>query len=241
MNFIRSYLRYTSHYYYGLLLTIPVFFVYETGIWWLHNVTRFTVRNLIDVLVKWIISHIGASGFFVSTVIVFVLVLMVMRPRAEAIIFRWRYILFLLIESTFYALVFAVGMFYIDRLVLGISFEMQNYLSGIILSCGAGFYEELMFRAVLFGGVLSILHKLLSVERFISWIVAAVVSSVIFSLVHFIGIQADSFAWYPFLFRLAGGLFFCLLYSLRGFAVAVYVHTIYDILISLSIFHQQVQ
>ncbi len=239
MNFIRAYLRFTRHYYYGLLLTLPVFILYEAGIWWLHNYSRFRVRNLIDVVVKYIIQHIGASGFFSATIGIFMLMVLLLRPKRDLIIFRVKYIWIFIIESCFFALAFAVGMYYGEQLVMAVSADLKNYISGVILSCGAGFYEELFFRVCCFGGLYYLAKRVIGIETTISWVIAAVVSSVIFSLAHFIGMVGDMFGWYPFFFRLIGGLYFCLIYYFRGFAVAVYAHAIYDILLVFSLFNRQ--
>ncbi len=236
MNFIRAYLRFTCHYYYGLLLTLPVFVSYETGIWWLHHSSNFHVRNLIDVIFKYIIQHIGALGFFGMSIGVVAFTILLMRPKRDLIVFRWNYLLIFILETSFWALAFAVGMYYAEQYLMAISFEMKNYLSSIILSCGAGFYEELFFRVCCFGGLLYLFRKLLSIEPIVAWLLAAIISSTIFSLVHFIGAVGDTFAWYPFAFRLIGGLYFCIIFHLRGFAVAVYSHALYDIFLIFSLF-----
>ena len=58
---------------------------------------------------------------------------------------------------------------------------------------------------------------------------AAFVSSLIFSAVHYIGPLADDFAIGSFVFRFLAGCYFAAIFRLRGFAVAVYAHAIYDI------------
>jgi len=99
----------------------------------------------------------------------------------------------------------------------------------VVLSLGAGFHEELVFRVLLFGGMIFIGAKVLKASSI--WLVlgAAVVSSLVFSAVHYVGPLADSFTLGSFVFRFLAGCYFAAVYRFRGFAVAVYTHAIYDI------------
>ena len=56
---------------------------------------------------------------------------------------------------------------------------------------------------------------------------AVFVSSLLFSLAHYVG--PEQFGMFSFVFRLLAGALFCGLFLARGFAVAVYTHAIYDI------------
>ncbi len=56
-------------------------------------------------------------------------------------------------------------------------------------------------------------------------------TSILFSAVHYVGGLADDFTLYSFLFRFLAGIFFAVLYYVRGFAVAVYTHAIYDVMV----------
>jgi hypothetical protein len=60
---------------------------------------------------------------------------------------------------------------------------------------------------------------------------AVVVTSLIFSGVHYVGALGDEFTVYSFLFRFVAGVLFAGLFSVRGLAVAVYTHALYDVLV----------
>lgn len=62
-------------------------------------------------------------------------------------------------------------------------------------------------------------------------VVAILVTSFIFSGIHYVGSLADDFTIYSFMFRFLMGIIFAALYYLRGFAVAVYTHAIYDVFV----------
>lgn len=99
----------------------------------------------------------------------------------------------------------------------------------VVLSCGAGVYEELAFRVLLFG----IGSRLLvAMDDWRPWLVKlawAVACAAAFSLWHHTGPMAEPFALEPFLFRTVCGLAFTAIFAFRGFAPAVWTHTLYDV------------
>jgi membrane protease YdiL (CAAX protease family) len=65
-----------------------------------------------------------------------------------------------------------------------------------------------------------------------TWAAVAVtmtVSSLLFALAHHVPPHGEPLAVWPLAFRALAGALFATIYYLRGFAVAVYTHTIYDI------------
>jgi len=103
-------------------------------------------------------------------------------------------------------------------------------LEKLVMACGAGFHEELLFRVVLFGGGAALLRRL-GRSPLRAALVAGVLSSVVFSAVHYVGPMGDSLRATSFVFRFLSGLYLAVVYRLRGFAVAVYTHTFYDLLV----------
>lgn len=99
----------------------------------------------------------------------------------------------------------------------------------VVMSCGAGVYEELAFRVLLFGvGA----RLLVAMDDWRPWLVKlawAVACAAAFSLWHHTGPMAEPFAPEPFLFRTVCGLAFTAIYALRGFAPAVWTHALYDV------------
>lgn len=98
----------------------------------------------------------------------------------------------------------------------------------LVMSAGAGFYEELVFRVALFGGIAWAFVSR-GVPKWRADLAAALVSSILFSLVHYIGALGDPFTLGSFVFRALSGLYLCALFRFRGFAVAVYAHALYDV------------
>ena len=110
---------------------------------------------------------------------------------------------------------------------------IHGVLAGSVMSLGAGFYEELVFRVGLFGLGLPLVRSLFQAKqgtrRIVSWIAWAAVTAALFSGWHYVGEFGDPFELRSFTFRWVCGLVFTVIYAFRGFAPAVWTHTLYDL------------
>src|SRR4051812_40535462 len=101
----------------------------------------------------------------------------------------------------------------------------------IILSIGAGIYEELVFRLM----ILTLLHllflDLLKLRKGLSYLLMVFISSLLFAGYHYLG--SEHFVWQTFAFRTAAGLYFGGVFVFRGFGITAGSHASYDILIVL--------
>jgi membrane protease YdiL (CAAX protease family) len=103
-----------------------------------------------------------------------------------------------------------------------------SYGNQLILSLGAGFYEELFFR-LLMVQALMLLLRVFDLQS--SWFgVAGVIlaSAVLFSLAHHI---AEPFTFGAFFYRTAFGLLMSMLLVFRGFGITAWAHALYDVLV----------
>ncbi|HET9956290.1 MAG TPA: CPBP family intramembrane glutamic endopeptidase [Polyangiaceae bacterium] len=109
----------------------------------------------------------------------------------------------------------------------------NSAFAGAIMSLGAGFYEELVFRVVLFGlGFRLFSHGFpatAAAKRGLFAVMWAVLCALAFSGWHYVGEFGDPFEVRSFVFRWVCGLVFTLIYAFRGFAPAVWTHALYDL------------
>jgi membrane protease YdiL (CAAX protease family) len=101
----------------------------------------------------------------------------------------------------------------------------------IVLSIGAGIYEELVFRLIAFALLSFLISDVLGVPKKRSVVAVFVISSVFFSLYHYLGSEQP--AWYTFVFRTAAGMFFGALYLSRGFGITAGSHAFYDVVVNV--------
>ncbi|MDQ3388473.1 MAG: CPBP family glutamic-type intramembrane protease, partial [Gemmatimonadota bacterium] len=104
---------------------------------------------------------------------------------------------------------------------------------GIVLSLGAGIYEELLFRVLLAGG-LFVLFRQGGLPSARAGVFAAILSALAFSAFHYIGPYGDAWALGSFTFRFLAGLAFSALFLVRGFGITAWTHALYDIFLLLA-------
>jgi hypothetical protein len=226
-------------------LTLPIFLVYHLAVVFLgvQNATDMVTGALLSLSAgdtnKYLLATLAIGVIFAGT--------FALLGRGQA--FRPSKFFQIIVEGTIYA----VGMAVVANFVVGSLFARipslglrdQSRIVGFIMSLGAGFYEELTFRVLLFGLGAKALVWLLGQERmelagtstagrfsFRSWLIMAVwavTCAVVFSGVHYIGPMSDAFQLTSFTFRAVLGLILTLIFVTRGFAAAVWTHAIYDI------------
>jgi hypothetical protein len=213
-----------------LALTLPLFLAYHLGVVFLP------VRNAADLVTRELVvladNNLGAYGALTLGIgSVFVGVLAVLGRHREL---RWQRFFWMLCEGILYAAAVRLAASYlVGKLRLAPGEEPGGVFGGVVLSLGAGFYEEIAFRVILFGLGAKVLRlfaepipelqaRLLS----LGW---AFVSAAAFSAWHYVGALGDPFELRSFVFRWICGLIFTLIYAFRGFAPAVWTHVVYDV------------
>jgi hypothetical protein len=217
-----------------LALTLPIFVAYHLGVAFLP------VRNAADVvthsLVRLADDNLAAyAGLTLTIGVLFVSVLMVLGKGHKLELSRFGLIV---AEGVLYAVAmrfaasFVVGKLHLDAGAQGPLTDIGAF-AGFVMSLGAGFYEEIAFRVVLFGlgaKVIRLFAEPISPERArlipFAW---AFVASLVFSAWHYVGAFGDPFELRSFVFRWVCGLVFTIIYAFRGFAPAVWTHVIYDV------------
>lgn len=103
----------------------------------------------------------------------------------------------------------------------------------VMLSLGAGLYEELLFRVLLVGTLAWAGRRLLGFRPFVAGLWATLLGALVFAAFHYIGPYGDRFEVYSFVFRTIAGLAFSALYLVRGFGITAWTHALYDMFLLL--------
>jgi hypothetical protein len=115
----------------------------------------------------------------------------------------------------------------------------ESLLANIVTGVGAGIYEELIFRLILMCLLMVLLQDLMGLSRTGSITLSVLVSAALFSAHHhviFVNGQLTSsspFSWREFGFRTIAGVYFALLFAIRGFGITAGTHAFYDIMATL--------
>ena len=106
-------------------------------------------------------------------------------------------------------------------------------LAQLVVSLGAGLYEELLFRVLLVGALAWGARTLLGWRATTAGVVATVVGAFVFSAFHYVGAYGDPFELGSFTYRFVGGVAFSALYLTRGFGITAWTHALYDVYVLL--------
>jgi hypothetical protein len=101
----------------------------------------------------------------------------------------------------------------------------------VILSLGAGVYEELVFRLILCTALAMVLRNGLRLSPKLSMLLLVVLSASLFSAYHYLG--SEAFHWRIFVFRMMAGVYFAAIFLFRGFGLTAGSHMSYDLMVAL--------
>jgi hypothetical protein len=105
----------------------------------------------------------------------------------------------------------------------------NHWRSDIVLSLGAGIYEELVFRL----GCFAVLHlffvDFLGVPKRSGILLVVFLSAILFSMYHYLG--SEPFQLRTFAFRTIAGVYFGAIFLCRGFGLTAGSHAAYDVMI----------
>jgi membrane protease YdiL (CAAX protease family) len=213
----------------SLVFLAPLLVGYELGVLLLG------VQNGADAFLAWLLNRLGFSQHFVLPLLTVCLLLGWHHLSRES----WRLSGGVLSAMTAESVLLAVCLRLILLLqgVLSVAFQTPIELSigsqfklavGFL---GAGIYEELLFRLILLSLVAWGFRRA-GTKPWLAMILAAVLTSLVFSAAHYRFISANGypFDWFSFMFRFVAGMFFSVVFIYRGFGIAAGSHAAYDIL-----------
>ncbi|WP_394834121.1 CPBP family glutamic-type intramembrane protease [Pendulispora rubella] len=231
-----------------LALTLPLFLAYHAGVVFLK------IQNATDVVTPTLVQlaegNRGVYLLMTASIGVVFAGIFAWLGRGQA--FRTSKFAQVIVEGALYAIMMRVAgsyvvsnMFAPQASLFGPLFEDKRFV-GMITSMGAGFYEELAFRVVLFGLGAKVLVSLFakqnvqvmnqrvvagtsSFKAFIIMFVWMFAAAALFSGMHYIGALGDKFQMASFIYRMVIGVVLTIIYLTRGFSTAVWAHALYDI------------
>ena len=247
----QSYLNASSAPLTCFLFTLPLFIVYHAGLWWLNNFADLRWANAVDIAIADALGRLGMAGPLLSFILVVVAFLLMHAVSGKS----WKpppaYTWFLMVLES---LVLALPVFMLSRLVvkvvdylpLGLSIvdggeEELSWRANLILSCGAGVYEEFFFRVLVMGTMLFVMSRVLHLKGRWMYVFAAVFQALLFAASHHlpggpeeIATRAELREFLPVIaFRALAGIYFAFLYIERGFGIAAGSHACYDLMVVL--------
>ena len=218
----------------SLVTVLPLLILYQLGI----LLICWESVNGVDFLTIVAVKTAGVRGLIILNFVLLIFFLIGVIYLRRKNTFEADFILPMLVESAIYA----IGMGVLIVLALKYTLPMAH-LAGevsnihahgpvikILASIGAGVNEELVFRLGLMSFIIWFCVRMFKLKRFTGILIAVLVSSALFSLAHYF-IGSERMGLYSLFYRFFAGIIFGLIFKFRGFAIAVYTHTIYDLFV----------
>jgi hypothetical protein len=231
---------------YSLTFAFPLLVMYEVLAFTLSHESLAGVRNGADVLLKSVFVLFGGrNGLIVfGGLLVGTGVALVWRDRRRSGPVEGRVFALMLVESIVYALLFGLVTGTLTGLLLGglrtaIALRLavappgMSLATQLMISLGAGIYEELLFRVLLVGALAWTARRLFGWGPGAAGLLATVLGALVFSAFHYVGPYGDRLELGSFTFRAIAGVLFSGLYLLRGFGITAWTHALYDVFLSL--------
>jgi membrane protease YdiL (CAAX protease family) len=227
---LKRYLSQSHNLLNSLILVLPLLILYQVGL----LLGGFRGVNGIDFVSQLLVPMAGPLVIVILNFVLLVLLCIGMWHLRKKERFDPGFFAPMVIESVFYAFFLGAFIVFVIRSAFpmaGAELGQENWLTKITISLGAGVYEELFFRLGLISLFTYFFVKVVKVEKATAVLGAFVVSSLLFSLAHFVGRNVEA---YEFIYLFIAGLILAVLFKFRSFAIAVYTHAFYDIFVLFS-------
>ncbi len=221
---------------YSFIFTLPLFLLYEVGIFLISSRDIDQLRNGADVLMRQVLESFGIYGMygFGGTFLIgFLIAFLRQKKNLRTSEIESRFLLIMFFESIVWATLLVIMMIKIPTF-LSLSNE-DHLIQQVVLAIGAGIYEEFVFRVLLISGLAILFGLIFNWGEFGKTFLSVIISSAIFSIFHFFGSYGDTFSFPLFFVRFFAGIFLAMIYIFRGFGITAYAHSIYDLFVLVYI------
>lgn len=228
---------------YSVLFALPLLLAYESLAFLIDGGATAGIRNGADVILKSLFLALGgARGLLVFDLLLLgVGGYLVWRDRHVGGSLRTGIFAGMLAEAVVLAVAFGVVAGFLTAVLLrGPSALAIGGLgqfglgTQVMLSLGAGIYEELLFRVILVTGLVALARGPFGWREGGARTFGVVLGALVFSGFHYIGAYGDAWTLQSFTFRFVSGLLFSGLFVIRGFGITAWTHALYDVFLSVA-------
>ncbi len=231
-----NYLKQSKSLFYSFIFILPLLIIYEFGISAISSKDLPTIRNGADVLLRKILAAAGVSGIYglaILLLIGIIITFFINKGKFKKLQFKGNYFIVMLLESIFWSIILFIILSQ-GQLLLGKG-TGKLLIQQIVLSIGSGMFEEFVFRVMLVGVFALIVGLFIKNQYFWKMTISIIAAAIIFSVFHFIGEYADIPKTSLFILRFTAGIILGYIYILRGFGIAAYSHSFYNLIVFTQI------
>ena len=132
---------------YSFLFTIPIFVIYEIGIFFISKDDVWVLRNGADALMRQLLASFGIFGLYgIGAIFFFAFIIVFIRQKQQwdKTDIHFDYLLLMTAESAVWALCLY---FLLSNILVGLMNPIgKSIIQHVTLAIGAGIYDEFLFR-----------------------------------------------------------------------------------------------
>lgn len=213
-----------------LVFLLPWLVVFEAGVFWRQTVEQRPLPSLVATqAIMRFIELLGASGLYFPGLLLVAILLGWHLVTKDPWTLDKPTLAGMLGESLIWAVpLYAFNSFVQQARTGGV---LDRWIDEVILSIGAGIYEELLFRLIAITLLSLILIDVFSLDKNATMVFIFLASAALFSAQHHRPFGNEPFDLVKFLFRTGAGLYLTGIFVYRGFGIAAGCHAVYDVII----------
>lgn len=214
----------------SLLFILPLLAVYELGLVLNLQPDVNAVAALVKSPVVWLLHRYPDLLMALNAAFIVVVIVAAVRVSRRGALHPGTF-LGMLLESALYALL--LGPLALAPLEGRLQFggfqpEWSNLAEKLVISCGAGLYEELFFRLGMLAAIAYLARELGGLKPFAAGLLGLALTGAVFSALHFLN-PGETVDLGVFLYRLLAGILLGVIFLTRGFGIAAWTHALYDV------------
>ncbi len=229
-----AYLAVTHRPLHSLLFLLPMVLAYEIGMAMTYSGAAIGERRGLaaEQLLHWFFSLFGATGAYLPGAVL-VAVLLVWHIACAH---PWKVSIQPLFGMAGESVLLAIPLLLLHHWLPGLRATtaavpdvVSSAAEDLLLSVGAGIYEELLFRLIAITLLILIFVNTFGMKEIAGVALAVIISSLMFGMHHHAPIGEEAWSAGAFAFRSAAGAYLAAVFVMRGFGLAVGCHVIYDV------------
>ena len=226
-----KYFNYSKNNIVSFFFIFPFFLMYEILSSILFDHSNYIIRNSADIIFRDILSIITDNTIltFNSLLLLGISAYLIINYKKTENNFNLFFMFLMFIEGLVLGIILVFLLNGFEFLNFNYDYYLYDY-NFMFYSClGAGIWEEILFRFIFLNLFILITSKFFN--KYSSLIISIFISSLLFSLFHYIGSLGDVFILYTFIIRLFGGIYLSIVYLYRGLGISMISHIIYDFIL----------
>ena len=197
-----SYFAYTRDLLSSILFIFPLLILYELLSFLIFYDKNYEIRNSADIFLRSYFYNIGTASQFQYIIFLLILVLLyiyINKNKYNDYKFNSLYNIIMIIEGIMYGFILLIILNGYNYFLKTSNYIYDEFFLNFYFSLGAGVWEEIFFRLIIFNLTFFLIKNLLSKNS--SYIVSIVFSSILFSLFHYFGQMGDIYTLKSFVIR----------------------------------------